>query len=530
MSARPFRSSLVSIFRNFDRRKQPRSRHGMSFERLDERITPTVNAMFAPTTGTLTVFGDTHDNRLVVGRDTEGRLMINGGAVPVTGGVPTAANTTRIQIFGDAGNDYLWLDESQGFLPDALLQGDLGDDILIGGSAANILRGGAGNDLLVGSNGVDLLLGGGDQDALIGGGGDDQVLGDDGDDRVVWNPGDGSDVVDGGAGRDMMTVNGEDRDEEFTVTANGTRVRFDRLGPEPFFLDMGGMESLVLNAYGGNDRFSATGNLAALIQMTVDGGAGDDILMGGNGADRLLGGKGDDRIDGNQGVDTILMGKGNDTFQWDPGDGSDIVDGQAGLDRFVFNGSNIGERLELSAEGSRLRFTRDVASITMAMSDMEKVELNVRGGADAVTLNDLTGSGVLEVGVNLGEPLGGTGGDAQADRIVVRGTSQDDSILVLDSLAGVAALTGWGRLEVSQGEPALDSLMIEGLGGNDFLDASGFTLGTMIVTLAGGDDDDVLIGGSGDDVLLGGAGDDLLIGGPGTDILDGGLGSNVLIQ
>ena len=31
--------------------------------------------------------------------------------------------------------------------------------------------------------------------------------------------------------------------------------------------------TLVLNANGGDDSFSATGNLAALIQITVDGGA-----------------------------------------------------------------------------------------------------------------------------------------------------------------------------------------------------------------------------------------------------------------
>ena len=40
-------------------------------------------------------------------------------------------------------------------------------------------------------------------------------------------------------------------------------------------------------ANGGNDKFSATGNLAALIQITVDGGTGDDILLGSNGNDPI---------------------------------------------------------------------------------------------------------------------------------------------------------------------------------------------------------------------------------------------------
>ena len=35
----------------------------------------------------------------------------------------------------------------------------------------------------------------------------------------------------------------------------------------------------------------------------------------------------------------VLMGAGDDTFVWDPGDGSDTVEGQAGADTLLFNGS-----------------------------------------------------------------------------------------------------------------------------------------------------------------------------------------------
>ena len=34
-----------------------------------------------------------------------------------------------------------------------------------------------------------------------------------------------------------------------------------------------------------------------------------------------------------------LLGAGDDTFQWDPGDGSDTVEGQDGTDTMVFNGT-----------------------------------------------------------------------------------------------------------------------------------------------------------------------------------------------
>ena len=44
-----------------------------------------------------------------------------------------------------------------------------------------------------------------------------------------------------------------------------------------------------------------------------------------------------------------FLGAGDDVFQWDPGDGSDIVEGQAGFDRMDFNGSNANEIMDISA-------------------------------------------------------------------------------------------------------------------------------------------------------------------------------------
>ena len=149
---------------------------------------------------------------------------------------------------------------------------------------------------------------------------------------MIWNPGDDTDLNEGGAGTDTVEVNGGNGAEQFTTTANGTRVRFDRLNPAPFSIDIGTSEKLTVNANGGDDSYSATGNLAALIGITVDGGNGNDNLLGSNGVDFLLGGDGNDFVDGQQGNDTGLLGAGDDTFQWDPGDGSDVIEGQDGVD------------------------------------------------------------------------------------------------------------------------------------------------------------------------------------------------------
>src|SRR5690606_19839176 len=99
--------------------------------------------------------------------------------------------------------------------------------------------------------------------------------------------------------------------------------------------------------------------------ITVDGGAGNDTLNGSNGADVLIGGGNDDTIDGQQGNDLVLMGAGNDTFIWDPGDGSDTVEGQGDFDKVTFNGSAANEIMDISANGARTRFTRNLGNIVL---------------------------------------------------------------------------------------------------------------------------------------------------------------------
>ena len=197
-----------------------------------------------------------------------------------------------------------------------------------------MLFGGAGNDTLLGKGGNDLLFGGDGNDTLIGGTGNDQMFGQAGNDRMIWNPGDGTDLMEGGDGIDTAEVNGGNGAEVFTITANGTRVRFDRISPAPFSLDIGTTENFVLNMNGGDDVFTAGNGLATLIHLTVDGGDGNDTITGGDGNDTLIGGDGNDVITGGRGNDTLLGGSGDDTFIWNPGDGSDTVEGRTAPTRW----------------------------------------------------------------------------------------------------------------------------------------------------------------------------------------------------
>ena len=488
-----------------------------------------VTASFSPTTGVLTVSGDGLPNTITVSRNAAGTILVNGGAVAITGGTATVANTSEIDLFGFDSDDTIRLDESSGALPRAFQFGGLGNDVATGGSGNDQLSGEDGNDTLLGKGGSDLLLGGDGDDVLTGGDADDQVFGEAGNDRMIWNPGDDTDLFEGGDGSDTAEVNGGNAAEQFTITPNGTRVRFDRVTPAPFSLDLGTTEALVLNANGGDDIVTASNGLSTLIHLTIDGGTGNDTIGGGDGADLLLGGDGNDRISGGRGDDLALLGAGDDVFVWNPGDGNDTVEGQANADTLLFNGANIAEQIDISANGGRVRFTRDIANIVQDINDVETIDFHAVGGTDTVTIHDLTGTDIRQVKVDLG--ASGGGGDTQADQVVADGTAGAD-VVTVRFLGGVAVVQGLAaRIDVSNIDGGLDLLTINGLDGNDTFNASGVPFGTIKIAIDAGAGNDTITGSQAADVVLGGIGNDRFIdndfvsfdaydGGDGIDTID----------
>jgi Ca2+-binding RTX toxin-like protein len=486
-----------------------------------------VTSSFNPSAGILTTLGDNLNNSITLSRNAAGTILVNGGAVAVTGGTPTVANTAKLQVFGQGGDDTITLNQANGALPSANLFGGAGNDTITGGSGGDMLFGQSGNDTLLGMGGADLLFGGAGNDTLTGGDGDDQVFGEAGDDRMIWNPGDDTDLFEGGSGIDTAEVNAGNGAEFFTATANGTRVRFDRVNPAPFSLDIGTTENLVLNMNGGDDMFSTSGDLSSLIKLTIDGGTGNDTILGGNGNDMLLGGDGNDFIDGNQGNDSVFLGAGDDVFQWDPGDGSDTVDGQDGTDTMLFNGANIGETFDMVANGEHLRFMRNIANIVMDVNNVETVTVNALGGADIVNIGDLSATDVKTVNVNLASAIGTTTGDAQADTVTVNGTNSGDIVDVVGAGTSISVLGLSEVVNVTGAEGQNDTLVVKTLDGNDSVTASTLPSGIMKLTIDTGAGNDTILGSQGADTILGGDGDDFAFGDNGNDLAMMGAGDDV---
>src|SRR3954466_1823303 len=171
------------------------------------------------------------------------------------------------------------------------------DDTLVGGPGNDRIEGLGGNDSLIGNGGDDLLIGGDGNDTMDGGAGDDSLDGGLGDDTYI-NPDAG--IADTGG---MDTV---------VVTTGSGRL--------PAGL---ALENLILRGSSTNPELTATGNefdnrvsveLTSSNAVFVDGGAGNDTLIGGDTGERFTfrldasGSFGHDVVDGGGGFDWLLLG------------------------------------------------------------------------------------------------------------------------------------------------------------------------------------------------------------------------------
>ena len=393
--------------------------------------------------GTLTLTGNSKGDKLVLRlkKGSNGTLQADVGANGTADFSFARKRFTKIVVNAGGGADAVTISDKNGAFTT---------------QETTRLNGGPGNDKLTGGAGAETLAGGPGTDIAAGGGGSDVFL---------WNPGDGSDKVDGAGGTDALSVNGTAGNDTVQVNPNAARILVSGAGA---VLDVGTVESLDVNTLGGDDTISA-GAVAALTALDFDGGDGNDTLNGGDGkrpAERR-GRRRHRRRKRRRG--RAFLGDGNDTFVWDPGDGSDVVEGEAGFDTMRFNGSAGAEIFAASANGSRLLFTRNLGNIVMDIDDVETLTSTPLGGADTATVSDLAGTDMTIVNVDLGvsgapatrQPIGSPSRARQRERHPGhRGRSATVQVI------GLAA-----QVNVSSSEAANDRLDGHGLGGNDTLSA-----------------------------------------------------------
>ncbi|MGY0835834.1 calcium-binding protein, partial [Azospirillum argentinense] len=130
-------------------------------------------------------------------------------------------------------------------------------------------------------------------DTLTGGNGSDTLIAGDGDDVLYIDADDA--LVSGGAGFDTVHVQG-DGNLTLDLTASGIERVFSGSG---------------------NDILTATGSVTL---VEINGGAGDDLLVGSAFDDTLRGDAGDDTLFGGAGNDVLVGGGGNNVLFGGAGD------------------------------------------------------------------------------------------------------------------------------------------------------------------------------------------------------------------
>ena len=243
-------------------------------------------------------------------------------------------------------------------------------------------------------------------------------------------------------------------------------------GAADFSFPVADFSTVIVDGVNGNDHLAVDTSheaFPASLTIVLSGGRGDDDLVGGLGHQVLLGGPGDDTIDGNQGADDQFGGSGNDVIRWDPGDGSDLVDGGTGFDTMLFFGSAGSEIFHAAQNGSRVTFTRNLGNIVMDLNDTERIDLRPLAGNDDLTVDNITGTDLRRIDVD-------EGGDGFIDTVTVNGSAAADTFHVAAdggtvsvSRAGAPTVRVSGAdFESDFGQS--DQLTVAGLGGADSFD------------------------------------------------------------
>src|SRR5262245_18453407 len=326
----------------------------------------------------------------------------------------------------------------------------------------------------------------------------------------------------------VLTVLGTGGNETINVsrtTSGIIKVNGANVNVHGAALKVSQTKSIVVDGRAGNDTITINDANGRMPKATLKGSAGNDTLVGSAAADKLLGGFGNDTLLGRGGNDQVFGESGLDSLVWNAGDGSDLLEGGADADTLQILGSAAADILSLSANVDRVLLSHNLSSF-LNINDVETLGLGVAGGNDTVTVNDLTGTDLTTVNVDLG--VNGLG-DAGVDSVIVNATSAAD-VEQAAAVNGTVQVTGLAaQVNITQSEAANDTLTINGLGGTDTLSGSVGLAALVKLTLDGGDGSDTLNGGNGADTLIGGNGNDTIDGNGGNDTAFMGSGNDTFV-
>ncbi len=509
------------------------------------------------------------------------------------------------KLYGESGEDILIAsdgnDELYGGLDNDVLLGGNDDDYIEGNEGDDFIDGGAGSDVIVGGTGRDFILGGGElvvdiqpgqlddpnvpaygvsypngeillsgvsgsyfsandgANTIDAGAGDDTVYGGVAEDHVKG--GTGNDLIAGFAGRDSLF--GEDGDDvlfgDVTEGAIGSGTTGIYTFPEfhaADYLDGGAGNDVLIGDGGADELHGGTGadiligDESSLDESWhgadyLDGGADDDELYGYGKDDVLYGGAGNDYLEGDSSTVAFAV-HGNDYL--DGGDGNDHVQGDGGDDT-LFGGDG-DDQLFGDADDVPVEFQGNDFLSGGAGNDYlrgyggddylfggEGTDLMEGGEGDDYYFADALDEIVDDAGANTLEFVDGT---ALADLQIINTTDGPGSnylglyvgthgIVAIDPLQPAFVLFSFADGTRVSYEGLLGATLTDPLTLNGTTGDDTLSSNAGNDQISGFDGNDVLRGYSGDDRLDGGTGNDQLIGGVGNDETIGGEGSDTYV-
>lgn len=508
--------------------------------------------------------------------------------------------TNNDLLIGDSGNDQLFGGDGNDSLLGAegsdLINGENGNDALHGNAGQDTLNGGDQDDKQFGGDGNDLLNGGNGNDFLNGEAGTDTVNGDADQDTIALDlrtsAGAITDVISGGTHKDSLFISPMIPDYNALSQGNYTqanltgnnKLRVTQTSDTKFLVEqfdpksnqlLGSLgfqltadsntdlETLTIAGLDGDDSIEVVDQGAKYHRdIILDGGEGNDTLIGGAGRDVLRGQTGNDSLVGNANDDELHGGSDNDTLVGNDGtdrlygdDGDDSMNSGAGHDYQV---GGVGNDVIDAGNG----LTGDViygGNGTDTIKGGDGVDFidggdgndSISGGSMSDFLDGSGGNDTIVGGKGTDILLGGEGDDlltagtseteavrSAVDWLAQELTIRSDMAALNDEILAVTAEVERLRSNPEDKRTADDVAQLAQLAQQEVdlraledqlsevkrelnrergaflvneLSKLGITLNYQAIL------QDMVVGGSGNDTLTGGAFRDMLIGGDGDD-------------
>ena len=464
-----------------------------------------------------------------------------------------AAATGISTLIGGAGNDTF-----TNYNPYTTIYGGSGDDLLIsygahtslnGGIGANIFISTGSNSTLVGGSGDDVFSSSGDSSTLLGGNGNNIITSSGanswlqgGVNRDTFISSGYHSTFMGGTGSELFQINYALLADDSIIGGGGTSdtlaIQDQVSGLNDGFSKVTGVGFLDLSTSGSSNNitlgnYAETGGFATILggiandtidasaykthNLTLDGGAGTNSLLGGDGNDSLVSSGANSKLIGGKGNDTLVSTGSNSTFDGGAGNNVFTVDSQTNYSTDSFIGSTGTDTLVIQGQVSGLydAFTK--------LSSVEVLDLSISGLGNTVTL----GTNAATTGITTF--ISGTGNDNiafdtkahfVADSVV--GGLGTDTVFLWDPSSFNLAdseLTNISSIEV---------LDLSNAAGNNKVILGSNAQRSGISTLIGNSGNNTFSATGANFSLLGGSGNDSLVSTGDYSTVNGGSGNNAI--